>query len=155
MEKWLKWMGISFLILGLIFLLENLNVFFLNWSLYIILAGIALLLVFWLNKEFFLFLLPATILFIYGILFFYCQLSGWDHLATLWPTLLVAPGLGFLFMHLVRPNRNLYLYPGLILGGFGLLFFLRKIDYIKYWPVLLILFGIWLIIKFHQNPDDK
>ena len=154
MSSWLKWLGIIFVVLGAIFLLENLNIFLLNWSLYIILTGLALVLAYWINKDFVIFILPAVILLIYGLLFFYCQIAGWNHLATTWPILLIAPGLGFITMHLIRPNRDQYLYPGLILSGFGLLFFLRKIDYIKYWPALLILLGIYFLIKFFIGQEE-
>ncbi len=148
MHNWKKWVGIIFIFFGLIFLLENLNVFLLNWSLYILLTAMALWLAFWLNKELVIFVLPATILLIYGLLFFYCQISGWQRLSLLWPVLLIAPGLGFIILHSMRPHRQQYLYPGLFLSGFGILFFLRKIDYVKYWPVLLIITGIYLLIKF-------
>ena len=76
-------------------------------------------------------------------------------MAVLWPVLLIAPGLGFLLMHVLRANRQLYLYPGIILIGFGLLFFLRKINYIKYWPVLLIITGIVLIVRFYLQGDRE
>ena len=143
------------MVLGVIFLLENLNIFLLNWSIYIILTGLALVLAYWINKDFVIFILPATILLIYGLLFFYCQITGWNHLATTWPILLISPGLGFISMHLIHPNRDQYLYPGLILSGFGLLFFLRKINYVKYWPVLLILFGLYLLVKFFIEQKEE
>ncbi len=155
MTHWRKWLGLVFIILGIIFLLENLNVFLLNWSVYVILTGLALWLAFGLNREFVIFVLPATILTLYGLLFFYCQIAGWDHLAQTWPTLIIAPGIGFVIMHFLRPNREQYLYPGLILSGFGLLLFLRKIEYIKYWPVLLIFLGIYIFVKFIFQVEDE
>ncbi len=155
MRSWTKWLGVTFVVLGIVFLLEDLNIVLFNWSLYVILTGIAFLLAFWLNKENLLFILPATVLIVYGLLFFYCQISGWQHIALLWPVLLVAPGLGFLLMYVRQTNRQLYLYPGAILSAFGLLFFLRKINYIKYWPVLLIIIGLVLIVRFYLQRDKE
>lgn len=155
MRGWRKWLGITFTILGVIFLLENLNVFLLNWSLYIILTGVALLLIFFLNRELVALLLLGTTLLVYGLLFFYCQVSGWEHLARLWPLLLIAPGLGFGLMYWAKSQAKHYLYSSLTLFTFGFLLFLRKIEYIKYWPVVLIIVGLILIIQFYSSPDNE
>ncbi len=87
MARWGKWLAITFTVYGTVFLLENLDVFLLNWSLYILLSGVALILVFFLNRELAVFLLPGVTLLIYGLLFFYCQITGWEHLAQWWPLL--------------------------------------------------------------------
>ncbi len=155
MNSRMKWLGYIFLVLGIIFFLENLNVFLLNWSLYIILAGIALFLGFFLNRELSVFLLPATILVIYGALFFYCQVTEWQKLETLWPALLIAPGLGFVLLYILKKDTNKYLFPGGILLLFGLLFFVRKIQYIKYWPVIIIIAGIVLLVRYYIQKSKK
>ncbi len=155
MARWGKWLGITFTVFGTIFLLENLNVFLLNWSLYILLSGVALILVFFLNRELAVFLLPGVTLLIYGILFFYCQITGWEHLARWWPLLLIAPGLSFAILYGVRPQAKHYLYSASILTGFGLLFFLRKVEYIKFWPVILIVAGLILLVRFYSSADHS
>lgn len=46
-----KYLGFLFVILGFLFLMDNLNVFTINWSLYIILTGLLLVIVYFLKKN--------------------------------------------------------------------------------------------------------
>ncbi|MHB2153504.1 hypothetical protein ACX8XN_03790 [Calditrichota bacterium GD2] len=145
-KKYLSWLFIFF---GLVFALDNLNVLRLHWALYIILAGLLFLLVYFIKKELTFFLLPGVMLTVYGFLFMYCALSQWQNMSLLWPVLFMAPGLGFMLLYFLQKRETYFLVPGGLLLLFGLLFFLRRLAVIKYWPLLLMGIGIVLLIRHH------
>lgn len=150
-----KYLGFLFVILGFLFLMDNLNVFTINWSLYIILTGLLLVIVYFLKKELVIFLLPGTMLLIYGILFLYCALTDWQNMVWLWPVLFIAPGIGFLLLYFLKNREPIYSVPGILLIVFGALFFVRKMAYIKFWPIVLIVFGIVYLVRFYQNKEKS
>ncbi len=149
-----KFLAILFLFLGMLFLLDNLNVFALNWSLYIILTGLLLLIAYFFKRELTIFLLPGIMLLIYGLLFLYCALTNWQNMVQLWPVLFIAPGVGFLFLYYLKNKETYYGIPGILLLLFGVLFFLRKTAFIKWWPVILIVIGIGLLISYFYQKKD-
>ncbi|MDZ7291640.1 MAG: hypothetical protein ONB44_16810 [candidate division KSB1 bacterium] len=95
-------------------------------------------------------LMPATILLIYGALFQYCVLEGWWHMSELWPTFILGPGAGLLMMYLFGKRDTGLLIPSLVLIGLSAIFFVTLgplRDYGQYWPVLLIIVGLLLLLK--------
>ncbi len=143
--------GLGFIFLGIIFLLENLSVFQFNflqiWPVIVALVGLGFLLGFANNRQNAALLMPGVILIIYGGLFLYCRVFGWENIQTLWPLLLIAPGLGFLVLYLFNPQQKNLLWPSAILIVLGFLFLFRHIPYLKYWPVLLVILGVVLIFR--------
>lgn len=146
-----KYLGFLFVVLGFLFLMDNLNVFTINWSLYIILTGLLLIVVFFLKRELVIFLLPGIMLLIYGFLFLYCAWTDWQNMVKLWPILFIAPGLGFLLLYFLKSQEPFYGVPGTLLIVFGILFFVRKMAYIKFWPIILLILGSVYLIRFYQN----
>ncbi len=153
MARWNRWLGFAFLFFGTIFLLDNVGLFSLNWSLYIILAGGMLLLVYFTNRDLWFFLLPGIILFFYGILFFYCQVFGWQNMNRLWPVLFLIPGIAFGALYFLQNRKTQFLVPTLLFLIFGILFFFRKYAYVKLWPILLVLSGFYFLIKFYRTKN--
>jgi hypothetical protein len=95
-------------------------------------------------------LMPATILLIYGALFQYCALAGWWRMSELWPAFILGPGVGLLMMYLFGKHESALLIPALIFIGLSAIFFvafgpLRY--YRRYWPVILIVIGVLLLLK--------
>ncbi len=151
MERSNQFLGWLFLLLGIVFTLDNFNVVTLNWSLYIVLTGLLLLMGFVFNRELTVFLLPGTMLLIYGLLFVYCSLSGWQAMNVLWPMFFVAPGVGFFLLYFFKQREIYYWLPGTLFLVFGLLFFLRKVSFVRYWPLLLIVLGGVLLYRFYKT----
>jgi hypothetical protein len=95
-------------------------------------------------------LMPATTLLVYGALFQYCALTDWDYMSELWPTFILGPGLGFLAMYLFGKRDRGLLVPAAILIGLSTVFFFTfgpLYRYGDYWPVLLILAGLMLLLR--------
>lgn len=143
-------LGLAAIFLGVIFLLENLKVFQFNfeniWPELVTLIGIGFALGYLANRKFTSLIMPAVVLIIYGLLFTYSHISGWEHMAKLWPVLLLAPGMGFLLLYFLAGKNSTALWSASILILLSLLFLLRFVEYLRYWPALLILGGIVIIL---------
>jgi len=144
-----KSLGLVLIFLGVIFLLENLAVFQFNflqiWPVIVILMGLGFLLGFLANRKYTSLLMPGVILLLYGALFLYCHIAGWEHIQSLWPVLLIGPGVGFFLLYLTDVHDKTPLWLAVILIVLGLLFSFRHVPYLQYWPALLVIFGVVLI----------
>lgn len=149
MDNQKKALGLIMLFLGVVFLLENLSViqfdFLRVWPVFVILGGFGFWLGYAVNRQLVSFIMPGTILTIYGLLFFYCTIFGWDHMAFLWPTFLLAPGVGFFLIYFLSEKNKLLLWPAGLLTVVSVLFLLRYLPYLRFWPALLIIGGVLLI----------
>jgi hypothetical protein len=61
-------------------------------------------------------------------------------------------------MYLLGQREKGMLIPASILTGLGILFMLSKTGVMRYWPVILIIIGIILIIRYQIKPrstEDK
>jgi len=144
-----KVLGIIMLILGVVFLLENLKLIQYNfirvWPFLVILSGAGFWLGYLFNRRNLSMILPGTILLVYGSVFLYCQVFSWDSMVYLWPVFLIAPGIAFFLFYILGKREKGLLMPAIILTILGLLFIFRHIEYLMYWPVLLIIGGIIVI----------
>ena len=154
-----KILGLILIFLGIIFLLDNLDVIGFNvliiWPSFIILGGAGFILGYLIRHENYPMLMPGTILIIAGLIFLYCNVAGWHHMQVLWPLFLAAPGLGFILLYFLGKRDKGLLIPGGLLLLLGLLFLVRHLEYIRYWPVLLIVFGIILIFMRKPLMENK
>jgi hypothetical protein len=162
MDNQKKILGFILIFLGIIFLLENLSVirldFLILWPILIILGGAGFWLGYAINRKLTSFIIPGTILISYGALFLHCTIFGWDRMAALWPVFLMGPGVGFYLLYLLGGKNKILLWPAGILIILSALFFLRYIEYLRYWPVLLIIGGVILILKKNKGTavtEDK
>ncbi len=149
--------GIILIVIGFLFLGNNLGWFYFEWSelwpLLMVGGGV----LFWLNwlinrKEVGL-LMPGTILISYGLLFLYCSLYGWDWMQELWPVFLLGPGLGFLFMYFFGPSEKGLLVPAIILILLSFFFWSGLPFFRLFWPLLLIGIGIYLLLRSRRKED--
>jgi uncharacterized membrane protein HdeD (DUF308 family) len=99
--------------------------------------------------------LPGTFLFLLGLVFYldkyeFMLFAWWER----WPVVLLCLGIAFLVHFIFNPSRKGALIPGIILIIIGLLFLYAPFCWYdlfnwtaKLWPILLILLGIYLIVK--------
>ncbi len=151
--------GLLLILLGFLFLANNLNWLDVRWDnlwpYLVIFAG----LLFWgqwvLNRTNPGVLMPGTILLTYGLLFLYCTRNGWNNMDLLWPVFLLGPGLGFFAMYVLGSRDKGLLVPGSILVGLSLIFFIgwERTDLL--WPIILIMIGIILLLKARSSSEIK
>lgn len=144
--------GCALIVLGLLFLAVNFSEFGWEefWPLIIIAGGLVFLTAYVVDRRNYGFLMPATILTIYGALFQTCSLTDWENMEQWWPTFILGPGLGLLAMYFGGKREIGLLVPASILIGLASIFFivfgpLQAFE--RYWPVLLILAGLGLLLR--------
>jgi hypothetical protein len=69
------------------------------WPVFVLGPGVALYIGFLRDRSSYGLLMPATVLTVVGLMFFYCIFEGWFMMRTIWPFFIIAPGLGFLLMY--------------------------------------------------------
>lgn len=142
-------LGLALVLLGALFLLIQLDFFQWTpiWPLFVIVCGLLLLLKFAFNHSNYGLLMPAILFLIIGTLFFYLEQTTYFHLNRLWPTFVLAPGIGFLFMFFFGPAANRFWIPALILIVLAVLFYIEFWHFLRYWPLILIIIGFYLIFR--------
>ncbi len=146
--------GILLIVLGVFFLLSNLTEVDISgfWPLLLLAPGIYFFVLYFINRTDFGVLMPATVLTIIGLLFLYCEYAGWGAMHYLWPLFMLAPGIGFFLMYFLGKRERGFLIPGGILTGLAVLFLINLQDSDVFWPVILILAGLLLLISRSSRP---
>ena len=67
-------------------------------------------------------------------------------MVNLWPVFVIAPAVGFVSLYFGGAKDSDLLIPAGILTGLGIIFFLVSYNLGEYWPILLILIGIVMIV---------
>ncbi|CUT02608.1 LiaI-LiaF-like domain-containing protein [Candidatus Chrysopegis kryptomonas] len=153
--------GVILVLIGLVILLDKLGVVYLSWkkilSILLVIAGAYLgYSGFGLNSNSKVFW--GSILFFFGIYLFIDSFGFLNpDVHFFWPVVLITTGLAFLMSFVNRPNDFALLLPAVALVGIGVLFLLTNLGVIysfevwesveKFWPVLLIILGLYLILK--------
>jgi hypothetical protein len=78
-------------------------------------------------------------------------MAGWNNMNDLWPVFLIGPGLGFYFMYQFGEKEKGLLIPAAILVGLGLIFMLDLNHILRYWSIILIAAGVYLIYKHYKD----
>lgn len=107
--------------------------------------------------------IPGTIITGIGSILYYQNLSGnWDSWVYIWALIPGFVGLGLILMARLDPNAHdaskaggilllisaiLFVVFGAAFSGFGLIG--------QFWPVLLIVFGLWLLVKNRRSGKNK
>jgi len=141
--------GIVLILLGLFFFAINFfRIDFSNiWPVVLLVPAAVFFAMFVRDRRQYGFLMPATILTVYAVLFFICQNYDWNLMARLWPAFILAPGLGLLAMYLFGKNDPGLLIPASILVGVSGVFFVIANGFPEYWPAILVLIGIIILIR--------
>ena len=151
--------GIGLVLLGILFLSENFGYIsfdFQNvWPVFVLLAGIGFALGFLQDRKNYGLLMPASILIIYGLLFFYCSIEGWYQMSLLWPVFILGPGVGFIMMYLLGGREKGLLVPASILVLLGLLFLIGQSGFWRFWPLALIIIGLIMIIRHYSGQSTR
>lgn len=98
-------------------------------------------------------IIPVTILSVIMLLFLSITLGvfSWGDIRWLWPVFILAPGLGLLFFYLMTGMKNSgVLIPASILTGLSVLF-MAGIG--RYWPVIIIIIGLIILLKSRKRND--
>jgi len=142
-------LGLFLILLGALILLIQFGQ--LNWENFwpflILTIGVLFMLGFLVDRKKFGLLMPGTILLIIGSLFVSLNYSEWRYMEHLWPTFILAPGIGFFLMYVFGPANNRLWIPGSILIVLAMIFYAQVWQFFRYWPVLLILLGIYLLLN--------
>jgi len=149
--------GLILILLGFLFLANNLNWVEFSWGTWwpylVILAGFLFWVQWIFNRENYGVLMPGTTLLIYGLLFVYCVNNGWSNMEYLWPVFILGPGLGFFAMYLLGTREGRLLTTSLILIGLSLVFFIGWDRSELFWPIILIIIGIILLFKARKRAS--
>ena len=154
--------GILLILLGLFFFAVNfLNLDFTNlWPFMFLIPSAVFVVLYFRDRRQFGLLMPATIFFVYAALFLACQNRGWYLMERLWPVFILAPGLGLFVMYFFGRKETGFLIPATILTGLSIFFLLVMNGFPEYWPAILILVGLIILLRpkvWNQSsaPHDK
>lgn len=128
------------------------------WPFILIIGGGLFLFGFLANRDNYGLLMPGSILTIVGFLFLYTNAGRWDALEDLWPTFILAPGVGFILMYLFGPKGNALWIPAVILTVMALVFYAQFWQLFRLWPVILIVVGLYILIQAgrrDRQPERK
>lgn len=141
--------GIALVILGIVFALIQYSSLRWDsfWPLILVAGGLLFFAHFLTDRSNYRSLMPGAILLIIGILFFYLTLTSWLKMEYLWPTFILAPGIGFLLIYIFNPKKNNSWVPALILILLAIVFYAQFFTQLRIWPIFLIIIGLYLIIK--------
>ncbi len=137
--------GVTLIVLGVLFLLYNLDIIRIRnwWPILLILAGLAFFLVWFGDRKQTGLLLPGSILVILGCQFLFLNAS--------WPIYVLAPAVGFWLMYLLGERDVGLLVPAFILTIIALVFWFQGSILEDLWPVLFIVLGVILLLW--PKPD--
>ena len=126
------------------------------WPIFPTLGGLAIIGLFLRNQEDEGVLVPGVAGFLIGIFFFFFTLGifEWAEMGQLWPVFPLIGGLAFLATWLGggrhEPGLLVPAFGGLAVGVIGLVFTLGGFGVsliVNYWPVILILVGLWVLAQ--------
>ena len=149
--------GISLILLGVFFIGVQKGLFDWNqiWPFSMIIPGIGFYLSYLKDRKNYPVLMPGTILLTLGIYFVFLTEYGWYHMEQFWPIFVFAPGLGFFMMFIGSGLKKNFLIPCVILITISLLFFFKAWEFLEYWPVIIILAGLYLIYTGYKGKEKK
>jgi len=153
--------GIILVAVGGVLLLKSFDIFYLKWdtvgSVILIFFGAYQLGAWVLNRKNYGLLFPGTLMLIYGLLFLLCSWNTWNLINNLWPVFIIAPGIAFLLMYLFGNKEPGLLVASSIMMVIGFIFLSRNYFYYDFWPVMIIVVGVFLIWKGRkdkQKPEE-
>ncbi len=152
--------GLILILIGVWFLLGKLGLNLPNignlWPIFPTLGGLALIALFFRNQEDAGILIPGVAGFLVGIFFFFFTFNifKWGEMGQLWPLFPLIGGVAFLATWFGGGRRELGLlapaFGGMTVGIIGLVITLGGFGVsliVSYWPLILILLGIWVLAQ--------
>lgn len=156
MNRWI--FGILLIIVGVFLILNytfnwNLQL----WPLALMIPGIFFL--FGASRENIGLLIPGTILVFLSIFFFFNVATNWSYQKYLWPLYVFSVSLAFYVTAIFGKDSN-YFPPANILLIITIGLFFISLNFLKFWPIALIILGLWIItdskiFKRTAKSEDK
>ncbi len=163
--------GLVFILVGAGLLLDRLDVFFFGWAqtyplIFLVIAAASFLSAATGDKS------SAFWAGIFTVLGLFFGLRNFDIIPfywffEYWPIFLIALGFGFIFLYIFNPRDWGVLVPGIIFLGLGTMFFLGTVDifedvfetfvelFFTYWPLVLVLVGLLLILNSIKHKETS
>jgi hypothetical protein len=156
--------GFFLVALGILFSLQSLGLvgdfWSFSWPLILLFISVGFHLGFFLSgarKQQAGLLVPGGILFVLSILFMFEEMTGWSFSDNTWPIYLFAVAFGLFELWLFGGRSFGLLIPIFILSCLGTVFILQNLlpfNILSFWPVLLIIVGLFLIFA-KSNDSSK
>lgn len=156
--------GLFLIIIGLIFLLDNFNIInirfsILAWPIALLLPAIGFHLAFFLSgrrKDLAGLLVPGGILLVLSLNFYFEMFTDFHYSHLTWPIYILAPAVGLFELYWFGERDRALLIPVGILSAVALFFFAQMIfaALFQFWPIIFILFGIYLLFGRRKNKQD-
>mgnify|MGYP006278720701 CR=1 FL=1 len=142
-------LGIILILVGVIFLLRNLDIVRIYnwWPIILLLIGVAFFVGWMRDRQQSGMLLPAGIFLVLGVQFLFLHAS--------WPIYLLAPAAGFWLMYFLGERDVGLLVPASVLTVIALVFWLEDSFLAEWWPALLIILGVILLIFPRRAPKTE
>lgn len=148
-------LGIVIIALGLFILLGKLGIFqfvgSMLWPLFVLLPGLIFHVLFFYRVLPSGVLIPGGILVLLSLMFFFCNLVGWDAMAYLWPGFIAAVALGLYEFYLFDSYRpRAALNGAVVLGIIAAVFFAFILLFssgVYFLAAVLIAAGIFLLMR--------
>ena len=146
--------GLFLLFIGALLILANFGVIEIVWDnlwpLFLLIPGIVFELSYFIYRKDAGLLVPGGILITYGLLFLVNVNYGWHLMDNLWPIFPLGVAIGLFQLYLFGGREKGLLIPVGILGAVSLFFLINNLLYVDFRllaGILLVLIGIWVIIK--------
>lgn len=149
--------GITLIFLGLFFLGVQKGLFSWEqiWPFTLIVPGLVFYIAYLQDRKNFGLLMPGTVLLVFGIYFVFLNEYGWYHMEDYWPIFIFGPGLGFFIMFFASGMKKDFWIPGTILIAISMLFFVKAWEFLEYWPLLIVLVGIYMVYVGFKNKEKE
>ncbi|MCR4421285.1 MAG: hypothetical protein GYA61_06620 [Spirochaetales bacterium] len=150
-----KIIGILLIIIGTLLIIGNMYNWKIQfWPLGLLILGVLLFLMS--SRTKYIFYIPAIILSLSSLFFFYNIFTSWVNFNKLWPILILIVSISFFISSIVGKQRDLAI-PAIILFLVSLCLFFISFNILKFWPVIFIILGLWVIIdkKNIQKPLNQ
>ncbi|MFP4548237.1 MAG: hypothetical protein ACLFQM_08885 [Fidelibacterota bacterium] len=139
--------GVSLILLGLAFLGIQQGLFDWDqvWPFALIIPGVVFFIAYFKDRSNYGVLMPGSVLLTIGIYFVFLIEYGWGYMEDYWPVFILGPGIGFWLMFFATGMKKDFWIPGTILITIAIIFFMQAWRFMEYWPVILILIGIYFL----------
>jgi len=154
--------GILLIFLGVLILLNRvyginlLSISYL-WPLFILIPGLCFEFGYFINKRASGLLVPGGILTVIGLLFLFQTYTDWRFAAIIWPICVLSVAFGLFQLYIFGRRSSGLLVPVFILGSIGIIGLFSMIygellpwlNYGLVLPIILILLGVYILVKKH------
>ncbi|MFN3410718.1 MAG: hypothetical protein ACK4YF_00980 [Exilispira sp.] len=139
-----KIIGVLLIITGTLIILGNMYSWKIQfWPLGLLILGI--LLFTFSSKDKFILYIPAVILTLSSLFFFYNIFTDWNNFNKLWPTLMLIVSISFFVSSFIGKRKDLII-PAFIILIVSLSLYFISFNVIKFWPIIFIILGLWILI---------